>query len=466
MSNFFDEYLYRKEELNILSKAYEGAFGMIKDTVDEVSRNANISKLLTYRRIKFQTIDASEATYTLSSLLNNNSVMTAMGIDPNMSLNEKIKLWETLNISDKMSVLDTAGYSILLTSFQKIESAEDHSSVKFNVVDFEITDINNVPLIRNIDYMFSDNKLFILKEFSVSEAYKKKQLILKNIVIDTNATEDILGVPLNIPYSNEFTKTDYNETLRSFIQAAAGGPTLNKLEVALSKYKVLEGVKVYDKYNAPDDKRAFWGAQGFLGDLTAFDFLVSLPISFLYNAEKLEYITNFFSQIKPAYTNFTFAPQLLIVDKLILKYKKDVIKLGIVSKLKDNIKAKEVIAKEVSFKVSDGIAKEDDKITILAAHELTDKLKAAEKVKLLNRSSACDRIITSNEEVSFKQKSLITDTLNASKTTNVSRYDSIYFCDEGEGDELSSVYADMGSEDDGEAIIQDKVKLRLIPKIK
>lgn len=341
MNNFFDEYLYKKEEYEVLQKAYSGAFEVVRAHVEDIARNTVISKTSTFKRIRFQMIDVSSAMYTMSALLNNTSVLAIMGLAQSTPYDQKLSTWNNLLPSEKMDILDVTGYSVLLSSFSSMRNGDEYSPAKFNIVDFKLSDINNNHYIRNVDYAFKDNKLFILKEFSVSDSSVKKTLIMKDIVIDTNTTEDILGTQLNIPYNDQFTKTEYNETMRSFIQAAAGGATLKNLNFALARYKTLQGVRVYDKYSAPPSKKSFWGFDGHIGELTAFDFLVALPLTFAYNSDKLDYISKFFNQIKPAYTNFTFIPQKDIVDKLILKYKKDTPKIKPICAVPDKIKSGE-----------------------------------------------------------------------------------------------------------------------------
>lgn len=409
MNNFFDEYLYKKEEYDVLQKAYQGAFGIVKSHVDDIARNTIISKTSTFKKIRFQMIDVSNALYTMSSLLNNNSVIAIMGLVPSTPYDQKLEAWSALSPSQKADILDVTGYSILLTSYSAITDSDNYSSAKFNIVDFELSDINNNHYVRNVDYVFRDNKLFILKEFSINETYTKKSLILKNITIDTNSTEDVLGVPLNIPYSDQFTKTEYNETLRSFIQAAAGGPTLANLNIALARYKTLEGVKVYDRHSAPPSKKSFWGFDGYIGELTAFDFLVALPLTFAYNSEKLDYIANFFNQIKPAYTNFKFIPQKTTTDRLILKYQKDKLSMTPVFNIPEKITHKET-KKFMTFKIL------NDGYNVIAYRYGDDAQFFTDSGKYTDRCTANDSLIALCMSRSIKEKLDASDSMHKKPT--------------------------------------------------
>lgn len=341
MSNFFDEFLYNKEQFALLTNAYRGVFELLNENIREIDRRTSISKLLTYKRIGFQRINITDAIYSISNLLNNGTVILNLGLDISASYSQKLSKWNSLSLMKKVELLDVAGYSALLVGYIGSDSDNNPISSKFNIVDFELTDTNNNAYVRNVDYVFQDNKIFLLREFSSDELYRSKFLIMRDIVIDTSTTEDVLGSTLQIPYTEEFTKMEYNETLRSFVEAAAGGPTLNNLNQSLSRYKTLEGVKVYDRYSAPESKQSFWGHDGYVGNLTTFDFLVALPLKFAYNSERLQCITNFFGKIKPAYTNFAFAPLMDVSDSLLLKYQRDEVTMSTSFGMNDDVTAKE-----------------------------------------------------------------------------------------------------------------------------
>ena len=68
---FLEDFIYKPEQQQVMKTAVGGALNMLKARVDEVDRNINLSKLLTYKRIQFQRIDITNIAYSLSSLLNN-----------------------------------------------------------------------------------------------------------------------------------------------------------------------------------------------------------------------------------------------------------------------------------------------------------------------------------------------------------------------------------------------------------
>lgn len=306
MNNFYNDFLYKKDQLEILKRAYSGIFKILISSIQETDSNNIVSQMLTYKRLAFQRIDITDALYLVEDLLNDSGLAATIGITPDMSMVLKKKIWSNTPKIDKARLIDEAGYSISLTSFVKLPDSNNKKS-NFNIVDFEVIDMHNNALIQNIDYFFYDNKLIILKEFSMDETYSKKFLILKNIVIDTNIAEDKLGRSLNIPYSEDFTKTDYVETLKGFTQAAAEGPKIKNLEIALGKYKMLEGIKIIDKKNAGDEG-IFWKSNQY--GLSPFEFLILIPENFISKADKLNYVKDFFKQIKPSYSNYVFVPSI------------------------------------------------------------------------------------------------------------------------------------------------------------
>lgn len=360
MNNFFKDYTNNPEQIEVIKESFSGLFNILQSQVQEISRNNNISKILTYRRIQFQKIDISEAVYSLSDLLNDESIMSIIGVQSNISFNQKMEIWNSMTPREKAHLLDVANYSILLTSFSHLLNEDEFMARKFNVIDFELTDLSNNKYIENIDYVFYDNKLFLLKQFESDDIYRQKYLILKDIVIDINTTEDSLGEHLNIPYNFEFTKTDYTETLKGFAEAAAGGPTLSNLSKAINRYKALDGVRVYDRNSSTNITSHFWGTDGYVGTLTDFDFIVAMPVSLIYKPEKLEYIRKFFEQIKPSYTNFIFTPELGTKDELPLKFSDDILRIeGERQPFVDNIKSDDNTSALNIFKTSDYMNKND-----------------------------------------------------------------------------------------------------------
>ena len=317
MNNFYDDFLFIKEQIPVLFKAYKGAFDLILHQIKEVGYNRNIQTMLTYRTIKYQRIDVTKILYTLDDIINNLEIMTALGMNEKKSYQERIDKWNSLSLDDKARYLDLGGYSILLNSRIHIGDIGTDLSEKYDIINFDLCDIYNAPLEINIDYAFFDNKLVLLKNFPLDDYYKRKFLIMKNISIDINSIEDNLGMSLNIPYSSQFTKIDYSEAIKAFTKAASKGATIANLTEALTKYKLLESISIQDKHNAVGSRKQLWSYDNNkFAEYTDFDFLVSLPTDFINKADKLECIKKFFDTIKPSYSAYNLIPELTFSDNM------------------------------------------------------------------------------------------------------------------------------------------------------
>lgn len=341
--SFIEDFIYKPEQQKVLTTAIGGSIDILRSSVDEVDRNIVLSKLLTYKRIQFQRIDITNVAYSLNSLLNNSQVISLMGGSKNTSMAKRLEMWNSMTSLEQANILDMTGYYLEFTDNILSNLTDDLKNRRFDIVDFELCDLGNNMLVRNVDYVFFDNKLMLLKEFLDSSSnYKKKYLIMKNIVIDIGLTESVLGGFMHMPSNKELTKVEYNEILKGFTEAASKGPNIGEYRSALNRYKSLEGVRVYDKTNADATRRHFWGSDNKIGDFTSFDFIVSMPVQLVYKPEKLQYIINFFNQTKPAYTNFIFSPELTITDVIPMKAKPTLFKMnswmsGILDKLPSKI---------------------------------------------------------------------------------------------------------------------------------
>lgn len=315
MDNFYDQFSYSTENFSLLQNAMSQAMKAMSSLLDQSVKNSNLSEVLTYKTIPFQVIDATSACYSLEKLLSSNLLPDGMGITSTFSLSKKIEQWNQLSLQEKSHILDYLGYSILLVDIQNTDSAQPIGD--FDIVSFELYTSNNIKLTRNIDYYYSSNKIYLLKETAIVNDYDRKTLYIKNICIDYNYPEKIIGDSFNILYDKTFTKTDYNETIKSFAKAALNGPQIKDLNESLNTYDTLSGIKVIDYKSADNSKKGLWGNGK--DSLTQFDFVVVTPIEFIYKSEKLEYVRSFFSQIKPSFSNFVFSPELITKDTLSLK---------------------------------------------------------------------------------------------------------------------------------------------------
>lgn len=323
-NNFFENYLSDPNQIKVLNKMYEGVFKLLQHNIDEVDSMINLSKVPTYRKIPFQMIQTTDAYYTLHELLNKDIVSSTLGFEIDESFESKKSKWNLLSANEKAAIADSAGYSILLTGMSFIKRSEHLNNIKFNIIKFDLYDKENRLLIRNVDYVFRENKIILIKELDEKNFIRDNSLILRDVIIDCNVSEDLIGTKMKINYSSDLTKNYYNTAMKAFTKASSGGPTVNSLSKSLSSHNIMKGISIYDKWNAPKTKKRFWNTYAENG-LTEFDFMVSLPLSFIYNTDKLNVIEQFFKNIKPAYTNFIFSPSLEVGDdvKDTLDLKKD-----------------------------------------------------------------------------------------------------------------------------------------------
>ena len=137
---FLEDFIYKPEQQQVMKTAIGGALNMLKASVDEVDRNINLSKLLTYKRIQFQRIDITNIAYSLSSLLNNSQVISLMGGSKNMSLAKRREVCNSMTALEQANILDMAGYYLELTDNILASLTDDLKKKKFDIIDFQLCD--------------------------------------------------------------------------------------------------------------------------------------------------------------------------------------------------------------------------------------------------------------------------------------------------------------------------------------
>lgn len=399
MDNFLNEFLYHPEQYKLLINAYKGVFGLFSDNLEQAENNSHISKVLTYNKISFQRIDISDCIYSLSTLLSNTTVLIMLGISASAAYADKLSAWNLLSSDKKADILEITGYYALLTNYITVTEEYGYVSGKFNVVDFTMKDIYGNVCVRNVDYYYKDNKLFLLKSYSSDELYKTKYYTLEDITVDANTTEDKISAALDINYDKNFTKIDFNESLRSFIKATAKGPVFSTIEHSLSEYEALEDIKVFDKFNAGDEKKQYWMSNQSDGIYTDFDFLVSVPVSLLQSEadidhSRLKYIQSFFEKIKPAYTNFVFSPELSVSDIY-----------------KVNLEATEKIISDMALEILD-IIQRIESVEILNSKPLDDSVKVLPLNEYREEFFYCDTDFLADQLVLHDSEMYILNTIS------------------------------------------------------
>lgn len=325
------------KEFEFIDTMLQGLSEAFDDIMSQAIDNSKVSSIRAFTNIPIQIINVADACYTLSTLLSNKEILNITGINPNLSLQEKIEVWDNIPLKIRAQALEQAGLVLMLVN-PNILKADDRYGDTFRVVDFEMYDYNTGDkLVFGLDYYYEYNKIYFLKFGAQTSKYNNKSVILKNIVIDNNAPEKLLGQSLDIYANSNFSPSEYRDVITSFASAALAGPVINKInqsfnpDNALSSidraYGInddensLKGVYVVDYKSANDIMKRFWdNKDNETETLTKFDFLVTIPSEYLHKTEKVEYIQKFMNMIKPAQAAFILCPEYAIKDTLSMRY--------------------------------------------------------------------------------------------------------------------------------------------------
>lgn len=336
-NQFYKDNAPNYDEFKVLDSLFEGLTGVFDDIMSQAIDNSKISTMRAFSRIPIQIINVVDACYSLPTLLTNKEVLNTTGISPELSVQDRINAWNSLEPKIKATALEQMGLVLMLVN-PNILRGENAYTDTFKVIDFEMYDFNTGDrLIYGLDYYYEYNKIYFLRFGSHTNKYNNKKVILKNITIDNNTPEKILGESLGIYANSNFSPTEYRDVVTSFASAALAGPvisTMNQsfnpdthLNLAIRTYGLndyensLKGIKIIDYKSADDLKKKFWDThvEG-IDKLNPFDFLVTIPSDYLYKTEKMEYVQEFIKKIKPAHSNFVLNPEYFIKDILALRY--------------------------------------------------------------------------------------------------------------------------------------------------
>ena len=317
ISNFYKEYSDNPDSFRELLKSFEEVFQMLYDYTDQGADNFLIDKSSTYKKIPFQRLDVTEATYNISDLVLSDSVAMQLGMY-GLLLDKRIDMWNNeITMKQKMDALDIFGTTVMLLSFKDIESSVPDAPPV--IMDFELFDDDNNQMIRNLDYAFRNNVLYLFRDLGDKNIIPRRNIILKNIYLDYNMSEKLLGKNTGIAYDANFTKNEYRDIMQSFLYSSLGGPTVSNINSSFESISYKQGFTVYDSKTTDPIKKAFWAWRVDGRSLTPFDFLVSMPIESYYNESKFNMIKNYLKIMKPAYTDFIISPELIIKEILNMK---------------------------------------------------------------------------------------------------------------------------------------------------
>lgn len=358
-NQFYKDNAPNYDEFIALSSLFEGLTDVFDEMMSQAIDNSKLSTMRAFTKIPIQIINVVDACYSLPTLLTNKEVLNITGIDPSLSVQERMNIWNGLNPKIRAAALDQLGFVLMLVNPNTLKG-ENFYTDTFKVIDFEMYDYNTGDrLICGIDYYYEYNKIYFLRFGSQTNKYNNKKIILKNITVDNNMPEKILGESLGIYANSNFSPIEYRDVISSFASAALAGPVINRinqsfnpdtaLNLAARTYGLnddensLKGIRIVDYKSADELKRRFWEQKvDGITRLNTFDFLVTIPSDYLYKIEKIEYVYEFIKKIKPAQTSFVLNPEYLVRDVFSARYANHIIHSeGRMDKVIDNIEYEE-----------------------------------------------------------------------------------------------------------------------------
>ena len=420
-NQFYRDNAPNYDEFRVLSSLFEGLTDVFDEMMSQAIDNSKISTMRAFTKIPIQIINVVDACYSLSTLLANKEVLNTTGIDPNLSIQERMNVWNDLDPKIRATALEQMGLVLMLVN-PNILKGENVYTDTFKVVDFEMYDYNTGDrLIYGLDYYYEYNKIYFLRFGSQTNKYNNKKIVLKNITIDNNTPEKILGESLGIYANSNFSPTEYRDIITSFASAALAGPVINtinqsfnpdiNLNLTTRTYGLnddensLKGIKVIDYKSADDVRKRFWDKQvDGINRLNAFDFLVTIPSDYLYKTEKMEYVQQFVKKMKPAQSNFVLSPEYFLKDTLSLRYSNFSFRTeGEMKGIRDKIKYKERYSIPTSHITKDNIDLKPDFVYKKQKHTTEDYLNIVNMAHFFEYSSS----LAKKDRIECKEESNI-----------------------------------------------------------
>lgn len=311
LSNFYEEFSCGSEKFKFLMGAYQEIFNMLYGMADQTLDNLVVPDIGTYRYIPIQSVKHGDSIYDLKEILIDKSIVDAYGMS-SMSLTGRINYWTNeMSIDDKISILDVKKKYIFLAT----ERIGDPDKRIHNVIDFKLKTDKGVMLIKNVDYVCRDNKIYILKK--PSEGYREAdKLILTDIAIDYEIPERTIGKSALTPYKDFVTKNEYRDIVQILLYVGLGGPTLRNLNETLNTLTGSGRFKVIDKPSAEGHYKTFWDSKVRGGRaLSGFDFLIMSPPDVVNDTGVLKMVTDYLNIIKLSYTDFYISPYIEMSER-------------------------------------------------------------------------------------------------------------------------------------------------------
>lgn len=458
LNNFYKEFGFDSEKFETLLQFYGSVFDALYYMMDQTIDNKIFKNMETYRYIPMQAVSTTKATYKIEDLLSELDIIKQYNLY-DLTQKQKIDLWQnSMSTNDKINILKQKNKYLELTTIKNGLSSDKH----YDIVDFDLYSEDDKLLIKNLDYVYKDEKIYLFREIA---RYSKK-VLMKNIAIDYNLPENIIGKNIYVPYQNFLTKNEYREIVYALFKVALGGFTIKNLNDALNIVGGSEGFKVIDRISANQIQKSFWGADNEISPskLNRFDFIVYAPLDIIINDKKLKMVTDFLNIIKESDVGFYISPftefnDALRLNRMPLTYKHKIKSKGI----REIINAKDYSTFNYAKCLSDKVSLFDILNNDISLKQ-TDKIKASTikkyyvKFTVLNNNDSFDKIKAIDNANKNVQTACVDKMINAG---TIHLYDSGYLYDEDltviNYDDTSYDYMNYG-------VFCDSVTMKLIPK--
>jgi hypothetical protein len=463
LSNFYTDYSSDYEQFEQLGKIYQGVADLILNYVRQVHNNTRISKIETYRTIPFQSTDVYEATYDLSALLSSVPVAKIFNAT-SLSLQERIDRWSNplnlnaFDIERKIKALDMSGKYILLMAKRN----EQIDSSNASIIDLEFYDNNNNALVRDVDFVLKNNKIYLFGNYA--QRILGKIFIMKNIKVDFKTADDLLGRNVGMSYNNALTKNEYREMAQMLLYAAIGGPTINNIKNSIEAISGMQGVKVIDKYSNDPVRTSYWTANR-ANRLHEFDFLISLPTQYVENMAKMTLFIEYLKKIKPVYSNF-FVSTMKSMNEIYILKNKDRRQLDVTLYAYEFLNNSEYMdLSGLVLTLSDILLKTEDVKFITRVPEIVERVRYKDNIDMnqynfafltLQNNPIFDRILVRRESSNKKLHKLASD--KADFPTSQTQW----LCDHGNFMDDASYECDKFALINSEHSYFDSVSVRII----
>lgn len=373
LSNFYKEFSYGDNKFEFLMQFYEELSNMLNDVIDQFINNIIVPDTGIYHYIPIQLISVGDSTYDINSILVDPDIINAYNL-ASMTLPQRIAYWNNeMPIAHKIAILDSKKKYIYLTTTRQGNLDQRN----YEVIDFTLHTIKGKTLIRNVDYAYNSNKIYLIK--NISNYYNdNSSLILKNIAIDYHQVEKAIGTKVFTPYSDVITKNEYRDIVQTLLYVGLGGPMLKNLNETLNTLIGSGQFKIIDQASATDHYKTFWD-QSIRGDraLNRFDFLIMSPPDVVTDANVLSIITNYLKKIKLSHTDFFISPYIDITESYRMNQLPELFEYKTIFHMIERIKASNKISLRQKKNLKD-IFHSHDNVLIAQAKEFFDQYKMKE----------------------------------------------------------------------------------------